>query len=149
MTLESEVKSLQAIPMFKGVEAARLKLLAFASERLRYDAGEEIFHQGDTSDAAYVILNGTVDVLLDTPSGRIHIARLPRGAIVGEMGILCDRTRTATIVAVDVVDTLKIGRSLFFDMMEEFPQMSIAVMRDLANRLERTNEQLASRFAPA
>lgn len=149
MTLETEVKSLQGLPMFRGVDPVRLKLLAFASERLRFEPGETVFHQGETSDAAFVILSGLVDVTLETPTGPIPLARVGKGAMIGEMGILCDRTRTATCSAAEPTDMLKIGRDLFYDMLREFPQMAIAVMRDLAKRLEHANEQIAARLAPA
>jgi CRP/FNR family cyclic AMP-dependent transcriptional regulator len=73
---------------------------------------------------------------------RIKVAELGAGAIVGEMGVLCDQPRSATIEAASHVIALKIGREVFFDMLRQFPQMSVAVMRDLARRLDATNAKL-------
>jgi len=56
--------------------------------------------------------------------------------------VLCDKPRSATIEAASHVVALKIGREVFFDMLDEFPQMSVAVMRDLARRLDATNAKL-------
>ena len=143
MTLDAEVHSLKQIPMFREVDPARLKLLAFTSERVHFAPGQRFFTQGDAADAAYVILDGRADVLLETPNGPIKVAQLGRNALVGEMGILSDNPRSATIVTSEAATALRIDKRVFLELMAQFPQMAIAVMRELANRLERTNAQLA------
>ena len=145
MTIAGEVQSLQKVPMFRDVDAGKLKLLAFTSDRLTYAPGDILFRQHDVSDAAYVILDGEVDVVLEAAPQPITVARLKAGALVGEMGVLCDSARTATVVAATNVVALRIEKDTFFDMLREFPQMTIAVMRDLARRLEQTNARLAAR----
>jgi CRP/FNR family cyclic AMP-dependent transcriptional regulator len=67
-----------------------------------------------------------------------------RDAFVGEIGILCDVPRTATVVATEDLTTLKITKDLFFRMVTDFPTISIEVMRVLAQRLEHANELLAA-----
>jgi CRP-like cAMP-binding protein len=124
------------------VEPAKLKLIAFAAERAQYRAGEEMFHQGDAADAAYIILDGRADVVVDTANGPLKVAEVGRDAIVGDIGILCDVPRTATIVATEDLITLKITKDLFFRMVSDFPSISIEVMRVLAQRLEHTTELL-------
>lgn len=148
MTLETEVQSLRQVPMFRDVDPARLKLLAFASERVQFAAGQRFFVQGDVADAAYVILEGQAEVRLNTPGGEIKIADLGRNALVGEMGILSDAPRSATIVAGAPTTALRIDKRIFLELLMQFPQMSIAVMRELASRLERTNAQLAAQAKP-
>jgi len=145
MTLESEVQSLRQVPMFRDIDPARLKLLAFTSERVHFAPGQRFFSQGDAADAAYVILEGRADVSLSTPRGEIKVAELGRNALVGEMGILSDSVRSATITAIDPTSALRIDKRVFLELLTQFPQMSIAVMREIATRLERTNAQLAAR----
>ena len=147
MTLETEVQSLRQVPMFRGIEPSRLKLLAFTSERISFASGQRFFSQGDAADAAYVILDGKADVVLDSKDGPFKVAELGRNALVGEMGILSDTPRSATIVAAEACSALRIDKRVFLDLLTQFPQMSIAVMRELANRLERTNAQLLARSA--
>lgn len=144
MTLETEVQSLRQVPMFQDIDPARLKLLAFTSERVQFAGGQYFFSQGDPSDAAYVILEGRADVLLTTPTGEIRVAELSRNALVGEMGILSDTPRSATVRAAEATTALRIDRRVFLELLAQFPQMSLAVMRELAKRLERTNAQLAA-----
>jgi CRP-like cAMP-binding protein len=142
MTIETDVQSLRQVSMFRDIDPARLKLLAFTSDRLSYDKGEVLFHQNEVSDSTYVIVEGKVDVWIAAARDRIKVAELGAGEMVGEMGVLCDKPRSATIEAASHVVALKIGREVFFDMLSQFPQMSVAVMRDLARRLDATNAKL-------
>jgi CRP-like cAMP-binding protein len=144
MTLESEVQSLRQVPMFRDIDPARLKLLAFTSERVQYAGGQRFFSQGDASDAAYLILDGSANVLLDTPGGEIKVAELGSNALVGEMGILSESSRSATIVAAEPTTALRIDKRVFLELLAQFPQIALAVMRELADRLERTNAQLVA-----
>jgi len=142
MSIKEEVDILRNIPLFSKLEPAKLKLLAFTSERLTYDAGQALFQQGDMGDAAYIIVDGAAEVLIDAPSGPIKVAELSRNAIVGEIAILCDVPRTATVKAQSRLVTLRIAKETFFRLLTEFPQIAIEIMRELAARLEHTNAQL-------
>ena len=142
MNLNEEVELLKGVPIFSKVEPAKLKLLAFTSERMNFAAGQELFHQGDQGDAMYVILGGVADVLIDSQGGQIAIAELQKNGFVGEIAILCDVPRTATIKARQPLNTLKISKDTFYRMVGEFPQMAIEIMRELAHRVEDTNKKL-------
>jgi CRP-like cAMP-binding protein len=117
--------------------------MAFASDRVTFATEEPLFHQGDASDSAFVILDGVADVRLQTKDGALTVAQLGKSAIVGEMGILTGAARSATVVATTDLVALRIRKDVFYDMIREFPAMAISVMRDLAHRLERTNLRLA------
>jgi len=142
MSLNDEVDLLKKIPLFAKIEPSKLKLLAFTSERLTFQPGELLCRQGDPGDTAYIILDGRADVLVDTPGGQISVAKLGKNDLVGEMAILIDIPRTATVRAIGTVSTLAISKDLFFRMVTEFPQMGVEIMRELAHRLENTTAQL-------
>lgn len=142
MSLNEEVELLRRIPMFAKVDPAKLKLLAFASERITFEAGQELFRQGDVADAAYIIIEGAAEVIIDTPRGPITVATLGVNDFVGEIGIICDVPRTATVRAVARLTTLKITKELFLQMISDFPAMAVEIMRVLAQRLEHTNMRL-------
>lgn len=144
MTIDTEVAALKQVPMFKDIDPSRLKLLAFASERIQYKAGQHLFRQGDAADAAYVILEGRADILLKTPGGDVKVAELGRNQIVGEMAIISDTPRSATVIAGEPSSALRIDKRVFLDLLVQFPQMAIAIMREIARRLERTNAQLVA-----
>ena len=142
MSLNEEVELLRNIPLFAKIEPSKLKLLAFTSERLIFETGQDLFHQGDEGDAAYIIVDGTADVKVDTPNGPLTVATMTKNDFVGEIAILCDVPRTATVTAASKLTTLKISKELFFRLISEFPQMAIEFMRELAQRLERTTAEL-------
>ena len=94
MTLTKDVEVLRNIPVFAKVEPARLKLLAFTSERLQYLSGDELFHQGDYGDAVYILLDGKADILVDSPKGAVKVETLGKN-IIGEIAILGSQGRHA------------------------------------------------------
>jgi CRP/FNR family transcriptional regulator, cyclic AMP receptor protein len=142
MSLTQDVEVLRSIPMFAKVDPAKLKLLAFTSERLEYLSGDELFHQGDYADAAFIILKGEADILVDTPSGRVRVASLGKNDIIGEIAILCDVPRTATVVAQSDLETLRVSKDGFLHLITQFPQVGIEVMTELASRLHDTTQAL-------
>ena len=142
MSLNEEVELLQNIPLFSKIAPSKLKLLAFTSDRLTFAPGQELFHQGDPGDAAYIIMDGEADVTVDTPAGEVSVAKVRKNDLIGEIAILCDVPRTATIKALSEVTTLAITKELFFQLVTEFPEMAVEIMRELAHRLERTTQQL-------
>ena len=140
--LEEEVELLRRIPIFAKIEPARLKLLAFTSERVTYEPGQELCRQGDIGDAAYLVISGEADILVNTPGGPLKIAAVSKNALVGEIAIINDVPRTATVQAKTPVEALKITKDHFLRLVTEFPQIAIEIMRVLATRLSRTNEEL-------
>jgi CRP-like cAMP-binding protein len=147
VSLKEEVELLRRIPLFAQVEPAKLKLLAFTSERVAYEGGEILFRQGDMGDAAYIVMEGEVEVLVEAPGGPVTVAVLGRDAVVGEIAILCDVPRTATVRARQRLVCLRIAKELFLRLINEFPQMAVAVMRELALRLEASNQKLRAAVA--
>jgi len=145
VSLAEEVELLKKIPLFANIETSKLKLLAFTSERVRFKQGDSLFHQGEIGDSAYIIVDGSADVVVDTPSGPKTVATVAKNDFVGEIAILCDVPRTATVTATTDLTTLCISKDLFFRLVTEFPQMAVEIMRVLAQRLEKTTKAAAGR----
>ena len=142
MSLQEEIDSLRNIPLFAKVDVSKLKLIAFASECVEFKTGEFLCHQGDDGEIAYIIMNGTADVLIDTNNGPLLVNTLGTNDIFGETSLLCEAPRTATVQATSDITSLCISKQLFFQMLEEFPLVGIAIMRELAQRLEITTNRL-------
>lgn len=142
-TLTEEVDILRRIPLFSGIDPAKLKLLAFASERMDYDAGQNLFRQGEVGDAAYVIVNGVADIIVETANGEIPVAEFKDNAFIGEIAILCDVPRTATVRAKTKLEVLKVKKEHFLGLIRDFPELGIEVMRELASRLSKTTAELS------
>jgi len=147
--LADEVEILRRVPLFQGIEPSRLKLIAFTSEAMRFAAGDTLFHQGEMGDSAYLILSGEAVVTARSPIGDIELARFGRNEVVGEIGILCDIPRTATVRALSDLATLRIGKECLTDMLNAFPSMARVMLREMALRLNRTSAELVAARAAA
>jgi CRP/FNR family cyclic AMP-dependent transcriptional regulator len=144
VSLEIEVDALRNVPMFKRIEPAKLRLLAFISERMQFRAGEDLCRQGEEGDSALIILDGSADVVVHTEEGDRTVAQFKENDIVGEIAILCDVPRTATVKATSDMVVLSVSKENFLKMLQEFPDMALEVMRVLAQRLELTTHALVA-----
>ncbi len=142
MSLEKEVKLLRNISMFSNIEVSKLKLLAFASDWLTYEREQVLFHQGEMGDAAYVIIDGEVDILVEGEQGPLLISKRGKNDVVGEIAIFCDVPRTATIRAATEVVTLRITKDVFMQVVNSHPAVAVEMIRTLADRLVKSTEEL-------
>lgn len=143
MSLDQEVDILRKIPLFANIDPAKLKLMCFASQRLTFKPGQSLCDQGEAGDSAFIIIEGNADVVVEN-NGPLVVAKVGKNEIIGEIAILCDVPRTATVVATSELTALEITKDLFFRMVTDFPEMGVEIMRVLAHRLEHTTAQLMS-----
>ncbi len=144
MSLEQEVELIRRIPIFVKIDIALLKLLCFSSERLTFQPDQTIFGVGDPGDAAYVIIEGNVDVSVPTSSGPLVINSLGPNDILGEIAIFAEVPRTATVTAKTRVETLRIAKDQFMGIVRQSPDAALELIRILAARLARTTARLSS-----
>jgi CRP-like cAMP-binding protein len=139
MMLKDEFNVLRGIPLFAGMEPSKLKLLAFASDRLNYDAGETIFQQGDAADSAFVILAGEVEAFLETATGKVSLGVVGPQQVVGEVAILSNSPRLATVVAKTPVETLRITKDHFHKLLACCPGTMAEIIRVLGERMAKVS----------
>lgn len=142
MSLQQEYEVLRRVPFFAEIEPSKLKLLAFMSERVAFEDSKVVCRQGDPGDAAYLIIDGEADIELEGPTGPIRVATLGANEIVGEMAILVNAPRNATVRARGRLIALRIAKDPFMRMVREFPTMAVSIMQELAHRVQSTNTQL-------
>ncbi|OED38039.1 hypothetical protein AB833_21275 [Chromatiales bacterium (ex Bugula neritina AB1)] len=135
MSLTEEVEALRNITLFSSLDESKLKLLAFTSEWITYQADEVLCKEGEKGEDAYVIMEGDVDIYVDSGDGQLLVTSHGAGEIVGETAIVCDVPRTATVVARNELVVLKITKDVFMQLLEGCPEVAIAVIRELALRV--------------
>lgn len=143
MLLKDEVELLGRISLFQGMQPSQLKLLAFTSKRLTFEQGDMLFNQNDPGDAAYVVLSGKAEVVVQNHDREVVLATLEKNAIIGEIAILCDVPRTASVRAATRLETLCIEKEHMLKLIKEFPSMATALMQVLAERLANTTAALS------
>ena len=142
LDLAEETDLLRKIPMFAKMETSKLKLLAFASEMVSFQDGDIVFNNGDTADYAYVIMEGAVDIITETDRGPIVTATLSQNQLIGELGLLNNTPRIATLLANGNLLAMKITAEMFFRILRENSAVALDVIRMLSDKLTRTHAQV-------
>jgi CRP-like cAMP-binding protein len=142
LDLAEETDLLRKIPMFAKMETSKLKLLAFASEMVSFQDGDIVFNRGDTADYAYVIMEGAVDIITETDKGPIVTVTLSQNQLIGELGVLNNTPRIATLLANGNLLAMKITAEMFFRILRENSEVSLDVIRMLSDKLTRTHAQV-------
>ncbi len=141
-TLNEEVELLRKIPLFSAIDPGKLKLLAFASNRKIYNKDQDLFKQGDAGDSAFVVITGKADIIVHTDTKEVIVATISENEIIGEISILCEIPRTATVRAKEDLEVLKIKKEHFLGLVSQVPELGIEIMRELASRLQKTTGEL-------
>ena len=141
LNLLEEADLLRRVPMFARLDPSKRKLLAFTSESLTFEPGEVLFHCGDPADCAYVILDGEVEVLSDAADGVVVATTLGANELFGELGVITNETRSATLRACGTLQALRISAEIFLKLLADNADLALDVMRQLSLKLTRTHRQ--------
>ena len=141
MDLKTEAEALRRVPMFAKLDPSKLKLLAFTSQLLTFEDEEILFEQGDPSDSTYLLMKGDMEVLAGSGDDTFVAGVLGPNDLVGEMGVLANAPRSATIRARGQAVALRIEAELFLDLLAENPDVALDVMRQLSDKLARSHRQ--------
>lgn len=149
MSLESDIAVLAQVPLLSELSGDQLRLLAFGAEHRRLRAGEILFREGARADAGFVVALGTLGLVAGRPGHEKDVARAGPGMLLGEIALLTDTRRPATAKAETDCDVIRITRTLFRRMLEEYPEIAFALHQKLADDLGRMTQEilaLESRF---
>ncbi len=141
--LKDDLETLRRVPMFAAIDMRRLKLIAFTSARLSYEIGDVLFQQGEDGSAAFVILKGQVDIIVERADTEVQIGTLGCNEMVGDISLLCNECHIASARARTHVDALKIMRTQFNELIRSSPEASISILHHLAQKVARTAQSIA------
>jgi diguanylate cyclase (GGDEF)-like protein len=134
---------LARVPLFRELDHADLERIAAVTRAESYAAGKDIVRIGDAGHALYVVLEGTVLVFYPSRSSDVELARLGAGEFFGEMAILNEKPRSATVRAVDNVKVLRLERDDFTRILMDSPPLALRVLEALSMRIRNTDEQIS------
>ncbi|MFQ5994469.1 MAG: cyclic nucleotide-binding domain-containing protein [Acidiferrobacterales bacterium] len=144
MDLHKSSEILRKIPMFTKLEPSKLKLLAFTSELLTFENAEILFHEGDPADCAYVIMSGEIEILARTDAGDVVVGTLSEHQLFGELAVLTNEPRSATLRAKGELRALRITDEAFLKLVSENPEVALDVMRQLSEKLALTHKKVTA-----
>ena len=125
------------VPMFSGLKKSQLKQLAQRARVRDYDLDTTIVEQGAAGIGLYIIARGTCDVRRVHGDDFTVIDTLGRFDFFGELSLLDDAPRSATVVATDDVKAVVLSKLDFLDELEDDPSMAVIMLKQLAHRFRR------------
>lgn len=134
MELDDIASVLAQSDFFKICDEEQVRLLAFASERKRFSAGDVIFEKGDMSDGGYVLISGQV-IAGDPGDGSRRQRVSERGVVLGEMGLVLQRPRRSTISAATRVELVHVPYTAFAKLMRQYPEMAAKAAERIEHEL--------------
>ncbi len=129
--------------LFSAIAENRLAEIAAASRVVTLDPGARLFEQHAVGDAAYLIIDGAVEIEVATETGRAIVATIGAGQVVGEIAAFSDRLRNASVLSEQGASLLRIGRDTIEDLLERDPSCAMSVIAELGGRIERSNNSIA------
>lgn len=136
---------LRTVPLFASFPEEQLRALATVVSRRSASRGSIVIAAGDPTDSLYIILSGRLKVMMSDAEGKeVILSILSGGEFFGEMGLIDDAPRSASVVAIEPCELLVITRRDFKRCMAESAEMAMAVMRGLVRRLREADRKIGS-----
>jgi HEAT repeat protein len=140
LSLLERVLFLRKVRLFADLTPADLKHVAEVASEHAFPDGEVIAQQGEAGDEMHIVVSGEIKVLVGHDDGPTsEVARRASGEYVGEMAILSEESRMASLVCAGSVRTLSLDRRSFERILRERPDAALAVMRELSDRLRQAH----------
>jgi CRP/FNR family transcriptional regulator, cyclic AMP receptor protein len=133
--------SLKSIPLFRELQSPEdWQALQAGLERLSFQAGQQIFHQGEVGHLLYILLQGQVQISLND----VPLAELKKGTCFGEMALFDAQPRSATATALTDCDCLALSEESLHQLIQHSPQLTLALLQVLGQRLRQLNRLFLS-----
>ncbi|NLA75848.1 MAG: cyclic nucleotide-binding domain-containing protein [Deltaproteobacteria bacterium] len=141
------------VPMFDQIKSEDLKILARSMNFMDFQPREVIFSEGDKGDFVCFVTRGALDVFKKNEKGKeVVIATLGKGRSIGEMSIIDDFPRSATVKAKSQTTLLILTRKKFEQMLEQYTQIGVKLLKGIAKfmsmNMRKTSSLLADYMLP-
>ncbi len=135
---------LKASNLFKSLSDADLDAMVSVVRLTSVNARKELFHRGDPASQLYIVVRGRLKALVSSPNGgEIVFNIVGPGEVLGELAVLNNTMRTATVQAIDVCELLSLRQADLFEFLRSHPEAAIKLCRVLAGRVSNLSELVA------
>ena len=143
-SVEEVAEILGQVPLFKGLNRGLVRRLAERTAVRSYEPGDVIVKEGDTSMSFYVILSGSVRILRELDDHtQLDVRHSVKGGFFGEMGLIDDLPRSATVEALDATRCALLAKWDFQEGMRQDPDIALALIKSLNARIRELDSRLA------
>ena len=144
MSPGESVELLSRVPLFSELSREELERISRVSVARSFPAGVRVFHEGDHSDACYLVRKGDLRVTREHSDGRaIALATLGPGDIFGELAMLDGEARSASVETLSDSELLALPAADVRRLLADHPGISVKLIAALTRRLRETNERVA------
>jgi len=135
------VTLLRQVYLFQHLDDTALNAVAAQSREVAFKKNAIVMTEGDVGESMYVIKSGSVKVFVsDTDGKELILYHQDTGSVVGDIALLDDAPRSASVTAMESTTALMISKQRFLDLLREHPDLSIGVIRSLTQRLREATE---------
>ena len=140
-----KIELLQTVSIFWDLKPEELGYIAEKMIARRYENGNYIFLEDSDGEQCFFVLKGSVKVTRLSKDGReVILAMLNKGDFFGEMSLLDGESRSANVIALEKTEVLTLDRNDFLDVVNDYPQIAVQLLKELAGRLRKSDRQIAS-----
>jgi len=144
LSLEDDIRIIASVSLFEALSTEQLRLLAFGAERITLAPGRELYREGQNAECGYVVVSGEIDLFRDTLRGRKIIKRVGPGTLLGELALITETQRLSGAFAPEDALVIRINRSLFRRMLEEYPETAATLHARLSEQLQDFLDEIAT-----
>ena len=145
MAIPVSTTVLRTVPLFSGFSEEQLRLLVSAVNRRNVPRGTIVIVEGDPTDSLYIIISGRLKVMMSDAEGKeVILAMLGPGEFFGEMGLIDDNPRSASVIAIEPCELLAVTKRAFRKCLVENANLAMAVLRVLVRRLREADRKIGS-----
>jgi CRP-like cAMP-binding protein len=149
MALDDHIRILSGVRLFTGFTQDQLRLLAFGAEAMTLPAGRKLYREDDDADSAYIVVRGEIRLFRENEGEPVDVGMAEAGSTLGEMALIADARRLTSAEAAVDTEVLRINRSMFRRILEEYPETAEALrdriiedLQALIRKIEAVGERL-------
>jgi HEAT repeat protein len=142
LSLMERILFFKRVPLFENLSPGDIKQVAALAQEETFSDGVTLVREGDIGDVMFIIVSGEVRVLITKGQKQVELARRKAGEYVGEMALISKEPRSATVTALGNVRALCIDQKSFESLLRDRPDVSLAVIQILCERLKEADTKL-------
>ena len=140
-----KIELLQSVSIFWDLNEDELGHIADKMVAKHFENGNYIFLEDSEGEQCFFVLEGSVKVTRLSKDGReVILAMLNEGEFFGEMSLLDGESRSANVIALEKTKVLTLDRNDFIEVVNDYPQIAVQLLKELARRLRKSDRQIAS-----
>jgi len=141
-------KNLRQVPFLNSLEDSQLDYLVKVGKRIPLNSGEVLFRKGDSGRSMYLILQGRIQIYMESSDGQAAVLRvLESGQFLGEMALLDGGARSANALTLTPCEVFVLERASFLNLITIYPELLTRLLSGLTERLRRTDERYLAQMA--